>query len=375
MKTMEEQTKQIKISADKARPKKAALVISNETLRYYRHYLEYLTAALDEKSIHAAVITPTLPDNDLSIPDTVEIVKYPFYDIPLTKRQNFNILMDKLSNFKPLLIHCLCKKQFFLSRKLSNQLEVPLILNINSVENSFSLLPMTMRLAPKHLTAIVTPTKTIYDNLARIQPKFEKLTELVGIATHPAEQTSSFSDISHSANIVTVVGNISDEELENFISAVKNLMIEGYELMLTLIIKNSRENRLRKYIRQLGINKHVVITNADNNRMLVLSAADIFVQLNTLPFYDTLLLEAMSMGKTIAACHQGVEDLIVKDHTAVLFDIEDELSIRQTLQRLLDGPDTSRRLAANALEHLRKNNAIDQMKTAMLNLYEKTFRT
>ena len=64
-----------------------------------------------------------------------------------------------------------------------------------------------------------------------------------------------------------------------------------------------------------------------------------------------------------------VDDLIIEDQTAVVFDPNDELSITRTLQRLLDGREFARKIANNAQEYLRNNHSVSKMISATLQVY------
>jgi glycosyltransferase involved in cell wall biosynthesis len=56
----------------------------------------------------------------------------------------------------------------------------------------------------------------------------------------------------------------------------------------------------------------------------------------------------MAVGCAVAACKGGVDDLIIEGQTGVFFNPNDEISIRGSLQRLLDERDFARRLARGA---------------------------
>ena len=85
--------------------------------------------------------------------------------------------------------------------------------------------------------------------------------------------------------------------------------------------------------------------------------------------FNTFLLEAMGLGTAVAACLGGVDDLLVPDQTAVIFEPNDEQSIRQALTHLLDEPDLARRLARTAQDRVRADYSVSQMIAATLEMY------
>ena len=85
--------------------------------------------------------------------------------------------------------------------------------------------------------------------------------------------------------------------------------------------------------------------------------------------FDPSLLEAMSVGAAVAGCKGGVDDLIVEDRTATVFDPKDELSMLRCLQKLLGKREFARELAHNAQEYLRENHSADNMISATIRAY------
>jgi glycosyltransferase involved in cell wall biosynthesis len=97
--------------------------------------------------------------------------------------------------------------------------------------------------------------------------------------------------------------------------------------------------------------------------------ADIFVQPQPLRSFSVFLLEAMAVGTAVAACLGGVDDLIIPNETAVIFEPDSEPSIRQALKQLLDEHDFARRLATVAQEHVRAHYSVSAMISATLATY------
>ena len=71
----------------------------------------------------------------------------------------------------------------------------------------------------------------------------------------------------------------------------------------------------------------------------------------------------------VAACKGGVDDLIIEEQTAVVFDPGDELSIYSSLQRLFDRRELARQIAGGAQEYLRENHTVSNMITSTLRTY------
>jgi glycosyltransferase involved in cell wall biosynthesis len=80
-------------------------------------------------------------------------------------------------------------------------------------------------------------------------------------------------------------------------------------------------------------------------------------------------VEAMSVGAAVAACKGGVDDLIIENQTAIVFDPNDELIIKSTLQTLFDRREFARKIAQGAQNHLRENHTVSKMISATLQTY------
>jgi glycosyltransferase involved in cell wall biosynthesis len=106
----------------------------------------------------------------------------------------------------------------------------------------------------------------------------------------------------------------------------------------------------------------------------LLASGDIFIQPRPSPAFDPLLLEAMSVGAAVAGCKGGVDDLIIEEQTAVVFDPDDELSIMRTLRRLLDRREFARQIARSAQHYLRQNHTVSGMIAAVLRIYDRVQR-
>jgi glycosyltransferase involved in cell wall biosynthesis len=106
----------------------------------------------------------------------------------------------------------------------------------------------------------------------------------------------------------------------------------------------------------------------------LLAAGDIFVQPQPDYTFNPLLLEAMSVGSVVATCKGGVDDLIIDGRTAVLFDPDDELSIVNILQQLLNKRDFARSIAKKAQQYLKENHSVSKMISATFQAYSQAQR-
>lgn len=158
-------------------------------------------------------------------------------------------------------------------------------------------------------------------------------------------------------------------DFRSFLAAVKALHGGGREFIVVLMGAGRAEHRLWRLLDREGLSQTVTIVPTLNPWRSVLAAGDIFVQLQPVPRFSMFLLEAMSVGAAVAACQGGVDDLVVHNKTALIFEPNNETSIRQTLARLLDDQEAARQLAAGAQEYLQTHHSVSEMVSTILDIY------
>jgi glycosyltransferase involved in cell wall biosynthesis len=101
----------------------------------------------------------------------------------------------------------------------------------------------------------------------------------------------------------------------------------------------------------------------------VLAAGDIFIYPEPCHVFNSILLEAMSVGNAAVAAPGGVDDVIIADETAVILENDDEPGITQTLQKLLGRPEFARQIAKTAQQYVKKNHSVSSMINQILQIY------
>ncbi len=147
-------------------------------------------------------------------------------------------------------------------------------------------------------------------------------------------------------------------------------MIDRYEFMVAVVGEGKAEMQLRKLLAALGLSQIVTIVPRLKPWHCVFAAGDIFIQPQPTSAFNPLLVEAMSVGAAVAACRGGVDDLIIENQTAVVFDPDDEISIKNTLQALFDRREFARKIARGGQNYLRENYTASKMISATLQTYD-----
>jgi len=351
---------------DKKKLPRVALIASEHTICEYSIFLERLLIGLADESIPVALICPPGFNPGTVFTGIAEVINYPIIDLPLMEHLNIRLLTERLSKFEPTVLHCLCEGKASLTKQLARRLDLPYVLTVNSLQNKWS----HLSISSKHCAKIIVPAKSIAANITSVHPRFADLIEQINIGTFTAEGNGCFSEPSRLATMV-ITDPLADD-FENLFSVIRHLMIDGYEFMTVIVGGGRAERQLWKLLSALGLLQIVSIVPRHMPWRSVLAAGDIFIQTQPNYAFDPVLLEAMSIGSVVAGCTGGVDDLIIEDRTAVVFDPNDETSIMRTLQRLLDRREFARQIAGNAQQYLRENHSVSEMISATLQTYYET---
>jgi glycosyltransferase involved in cell wall biosynthesis len=341
------------------------LIVSRYTISEYVISLKHLLVGLADESVQAVLVCP--PDanvEDIMVPG-LEVIRHPVFDVPFMGWQNRKILAERLLKFGPTVLHCLCESEATLVQLLTKELNIPYVLTVNSLQKGWGQLSISLNRCAK----IIAPTRSIAASIEKIYPKFAERIAVVNVGTFARNCSNCFSDTSRLASIVTS-GPVRDgREFRSLFGAVKHLVVDGYEFMLVVIAGRQSDKQLRMILREYGLLNIVVSVPRQVPWRPVLAAGDIFVQAQPSDFFNPLLLEAMSVGATVACCKGGVDDLMIDGQNCIVFDPDNELSIYDSLKRLFDNHQQAQQLAQRAQQYLRENYKASTMVSQTLQTY------
>ena len=343
-----------------------ALIASEHTLCEYSMFLEHLLVGLADESVPVVLVCPPGPVADSITSGTVEVIRHPAVELPLMQTANRKLLVDRLAKFNPGVLHCLCQTKAALTRRLARHLDLPYVLMVNSLLKRWDRLSVS----PRRCAKIIVPARSIGANIAGLYPRFAERIEQINIGTFVAQDVVCFSRFSRLATMVMTHPMDNVDDFENLFTALRHMTIDGYEFMLVIAGGGRDQSQLRKLLSALGLLQIVTVVPMLKPFRSLLAAGDIFVQPQPRNVFDPFLFEAMSVGVAVAACKGGVDDLIMDDRTAVLFDPNYELGIMATLQRLLGRRELARKIARNAQQHLKENHSVSKMVSATLQAYD-----
>ena len=343
---------------------RVALIASEHTVCEYSTFLQHLLEGLANASIPVAFVCPSPWDRSANFP-TAEVIAHPVFDIPFMGSLNTRLLAERLMRFKPTVLHCLCQSRASVTRQLAHRLDVPYVLAVNAFQKRWK----PLLISSTHCAKIIVPAQSIAANISRVQPRFSDRIEQIYFGTFVADTAMCFAEPSRIPTLLTTHRFNHIDEYENLMGVVRHLLIDGYEFMMVVVGVGRGDRHLWKLLAALGLLHIVTLVPRGMPWHTLLASGDIFIRPRPTGDFDPQLLEAMSLGTAVAACRGGVDDLIIEDQTALVFDPNDELSIMRTLRQLLDRRERARQMAEASLKYLRENHSVRKMISATIQVY------
>lgn len=241
------------VAADKS--VRAVLIASEQTSSDYSTFLEHLLVGLADEAVPAVLVCPPRCEIDSVLSGAAEIIRHPAINLPFLWHQNRDWLIEQLLKFKPTVLHCLCQSKAGLTKQLAQQLHLPYLLTVNSLQTQAG----QLAISPEHCARIVTPAQSVADSVARTCPRLAERIEKINIGAFVEEKTRCFCEPSSLTSLITSHPLDKSADFENLFSAVRHLSIAGYEFALVVIGAGRAERQLRKLLAALDLSQTVTI--------------------------------------------------------------------------------------------------------------------
>ncbi len=362
---MGKEKKSVSKGTEKGRGLRVVVIGTAETLSDYSMMAGHLLAGLAGESIASSLVCPLGADIGTVASPSTEVIRYSAFGQPLLWKQDWNALAARVAEFGPTVLHCLSEKGAILVRWLSRVLGIGYVLSVNSFADWWG----QRLLSKRRCLKIIVPSRSIAFNAVRAFGQFSQRIELINPGTFVEAGGGSFRENGGAFVVATAHRPQKAEDFRILLGAVRHLALEGYEFMVAILGDGRGEKKLRSMIRALGLTQKVTIVPRLSWWRSVLAAGDIFVQPVVQDSFNPYMLEAMGVGAAVAGCRGGVDDLLIEDRTAVLFEADNEFSMKDALQRLLQSREFARRIAAGAQRYLKENHSVSNMVSSFLRVY------
>ncbi len=341
------------------------LLVDRDTVNDCASSLRHLMVGLTDDSCPTALVCPLDTDADSLVCPAIEVIRYPLFKMPLLKSQNTKAVLGSITKFGPTILHCCSDSKTRLTKYLSHQLDVPYVLTFDSVRKHL----FAPFVSADHCAALIASSGVIAEHIKQTHHRLAERVTRINIGVFVEDICACFSDTARVTSMVVAqpLGNPSD--FEPLLNAVKHLAVDGYELVLVITGTGPAERKLHEMIKALGLSQIITTVGDIQPLRAVFAGADIFIAPQPGRRFNPRLLEAMSVGMAVAACRGGVDDLLIDDQTAVLFEPDDELGIYSSLQKLLDKREFARQIARAAQSHVRAHHSVSKMVASLIRTY------
>lgn len=347
------------------------LVSDGETIRRFSAPLRHLLFGFEAQGVPSCVVVPPNSQIELFLWPGIEIIEHPVLRFPLFYRQNRRRLISRIEKFEPTIIHCFGTARAKLARAVAQTFNVPVVLTANSSRQNF----LRRRIMSNGFSAIIAPSERIAELLKKRNPHIVALIQQVNTGTFVDETCACFSRPDRIPSMVAVSDFSRFDDLEPFLSAVRHLVVDGYEFLIVLMGSGPAEKDIRKFVRSVGLVHTINILPQIRPLRAVFRGADIFIQPYVTERLDPAMIEAASAGAAIATDKNNADSFLQDGVTAVFFDSRDELSIYSVLRGLLDDRETTKSIASAAQNFLRSSHSVSSMVNSLLKIYSQAAAT
>ncbi|WP_336366665.1 glycosyltransferase family 4 protein [Marinobacter sp. C2H3] len=157
----------------------------------------------------------------------------------------------------------------------------------------------------------------------------------------------------------------------DLIDAFASLQQSHPNTRLSLVGDGHQRPELERRAGESGYGHRIAFLGFRADRLLLLKTFDLFVMTSSLEGIPRCLMEAMAVGVPCVAYDiPGVDQLIDHEQTGLLVPFGDKVALRAACQRLLDDPELSARLAANARAKVERDYSAQRMAVEYQQLFE-----
>jgi glycosyltransferase involved in cell wall biosynthesis len=344
------------------------LIMSDaETVRDFCSSLRHLMFGFEAQGITSAMVVPPASGIESFLFPGAGIIEHPALRFPLFFFQNRKLLILRIEEIKPTLIHCYGTAKALSAGRLAEYFGIPAVVSINSGRIS----AVSKMIINKYFQRIIVPSGRIGEMLKQKGIGAEKISQ-VNIGTFTDENCACFSRPDRMTSIIVPGYFDNFSNYEPLLGAIRHLSVDGYEFVVVFMGTGPAEKQIREFIKATGLIQTVTIVPQIRPLRAVFRGCDMLIHPYCFDKFDSAVIEAAGAGLVIIAGKENVEEFLQDGSTGVLFDSSDELSIYSSLQKILDNKESAKSIALNAQNILRSDYSVSTMVGDLLKIYSET---
>lgn len=301
---------------------------------------------------------------------------------------NFWQLLKIIKTEKPALIHAqiwnpVASKFAFLAAKFK---KIPLIITEHDPFPLSGPRKLYKKWSLKIPRKILTVSKANQELINDLYPAHSSKTATVynGIekptkAASEQRRIQIKKQIFHAGEATTIIfsaGTLHERKgYKHLIAAFKKIVNQFDNLKLVIAGEGPERPALEKLIKNLDLEKRVVLLGQRNDIAELMQASDLFVLPSLKEAFGLVILEAMQNGLPIIASRVGgIPEIITSEKVGLLTEAADKNSLVKALQKLLANPSIRQQLKTSGLQHW-QNFSAHQMALETEKIYREILTT
>jgi glycosyltransferase involved in cell wall biosynthesis len=181
----------------------------------------------------------------------------------------------------------------------------------------------------------------------------------------------------HGAPIVGTVGALVPHKgHRHFVAAAARVLRKVPDARFLIVGEGDERPALEAQIRQLKLEKHVILAGWRPDVLSVHKAFDLFVLSSVTEGLGTALLDAMACRRAVVATRTGgVDEAVAEDRTGLLVEPHDEPALARAIITLLGDEPARRRMGEAGRARVEEKFSVERMVADTLDAYERVLET
>jgi glycosyltransferase involved in cell wall biosynthesis len=170
-------------------------------------------------------------------------------------------------------------------------------------------------------------------------------------------------------NVGALVGHKGQKHL---VEAIPLVMRRVPDVRLVIFGEGELRVPLERQIRELRLEKRVLLPGFREDVLQLLKAADLFVMSSVTEGLGSAVLDAMAMGLAVVATRAGgIPEAVVPEETGLLVEPGEAAPLATAIVRLLSDPDLRRRFGEAGRKRVAERFGVDRLVEGTLAVYER----
>jgi glycosyltransferase involved in cell wall biosynthesis len=341
-----------------------ALFFDEDVYDRLAHVLSRLCVGLVDQAVKVTLVTSCEEAGSLALGPVRVIIHEPM--TRFSRKRRIQRLVQDLSGRPPDVVHAISAECFRLCVDVAAELSTRLVLHATS----FSDVDEMNRLGPAEVDHVVAASQPILNMVEEFIPR-SWTRSLIRPGIRAVKVPTCFVVEGRTPTIVSTADFDAAADVRTLIEAVRLLRRRGHDLMLFLCGEGDSEHSLRRIVKDARLERVVTFARPTGDVGQILQAADISVAPSVETAVSSHALQAMGFGLAVVATGGGVADWYVPGENSIKCESMTPDALSECIERLLTHQKTAQKLAAGAIDYVKKNHAISTAAERMVEMYQK----